>query len=217
MIQERLRPIWAAWWADGRPGAMTTEACGQAMFDWVEQRAHSGPELKEKYAEYTRLNAARARRVIKTYRMSGEMETVLDSGKTEGQHWVVITESWCGDAVQSLPLIQMWAHRAGVSLEIMLRDTGVPLIDDFLTRGGRSIPMWIVAEGSGAVLGQWGPRPETARKMVLAHREAPEPKPPYAEFAAQVQLWYARDRGREIEQEARDMLAGLAGEATHSF
>ena len=77
--------------------------------------------------------------------------------------------------------------------------------------------MWIVAEASGAVLGQWGPRPETARRMVLEHREAPEPKPPYAEFAAQVQLWYARDRGREIEREAREMLAGIGRDATLSF
>ena len=217
MTQELHRPVWATWWADGRPGAMTPEAYGQAMLDWVEQKAHSGPEPKEKYAEYTRLNAARARRVAKTYRMSVDMATILDSGRTGGQHWVVITESWCGDAVQCLPLIRMWAERAGVPLEVMLRDTGVPLIDDFLTRGGRSIPVWIVAEASGTVLGQWGPRPETARQMVLEHREAPEPKPPYSEFAAQVQLWYARNRGREIEREAREMLAGIVRDATLSF
>ena len=214
MMQELQRPVWAAWWADGRPGAMTPETYGQAMLDWVEQQAHSGPEPKEKYAEYTRLNAARARRVAKTYRMSEDMATILDSGRTEGQHWVVITESWCGDAVQCLPLIRMWAERAEVPLEVMLRDTGVPLIDDFRTRGGRSIPMWVVAETSGAVLGQWGPRPETARRMVLEHKEALEPKPPYAEFASQVQLWYARDRGREIEREAREMLTAIGRDAT---
>ena len=75
--------MWAAWWADGRPGAMTPETYGRAMLDWVEQQAHSGPEPKEKYAEYTRLNAARARRVAKTYRMSEDMATILDSGRTE--------------------------------------------------------------------------------------------------------------------------------------
>jgi len=83
------------------------------------------------------------------------------------------------------------------------------IMDDFLTHGGRSIPVWIVADGDGRVLGQWGPRPATARDMVLAHRQAPEPKPPYAEFAAQVQLWYARDKGKEIEHEALALLNDL--------
>ena len=54
-----------------------------------------------------------------------------------------------------------------------------------------------------------GTSPATAKKMVMDHRNAPEPKPPYAEFAAQVQLWYARNKGREIEREAHCMLYDL--------
>lgn len=200
------RPVWAAWWNAGRPEAMTPQAYDAAMSDWVERQTHSGPEHKDKYAEYTRLNAARSRRVAKTYRMSEDMASLLDSGRWAGQHWVFITESWCGDAVQCLPLIRIWATRAGATLDIVLRDGKTHLIEDFLTRGGRSIPIWVAADAAGRVLGQWGPRPETARRMVLDHREAPEPKPPYSEFAAQVQLWYARDRGKEIEREAMDML-----------
>ena len=203
------RPVWEEWWAKGRPGAMAPDAYDQAMLDWVEHETHSGPEPKEKYAEYTRLNAARARRVAKTYRMSEAMSTWLDSGASEGLHWVVITESWCGDAVQCLPLVRMWAERAGVPLDVVLRDGPDSIMDDFLTNGGRSIPIWIVADADGHVLGQWGPRPATARSMVLEHRNAPEPKPPYSEFAAQVQLWYARDRGVEIEHEALALLNDL--------
>lgn len=206
---EMDRLAWKRWWTAGRPGAMTAREYDRAMQGWVDAQAHSGPEQKEKYAEYTRLNAARARRVAKTYRMSDAMSAWLDSGAAQDQHWVVITESWCGDAVQCLPLIRMWAERAGVPLDVVLRDVPESIMDDFLTHGGRSIPVWIVAHGDGRVLGQWGPRPATARDMVLAHRQAPEPKPPYAEFAAQVQLWYARDRGKEIEHEALALLNDL--------
>ena len=108
--------------------------------------------------------------------------------------------------------------RAGRSpLEVMLRDTGVPLIDDFRTRGARSIPMWICGGSLRHCVGPMGSASrDYARQMVLEHREAPEPKPPYAEFAAQVQLWYARDRGREIEREAREMLTGIVRDATLS-
>ena len=188
---------------------MTMEEYTLAIQAWVDAHAHSGPEQKEKYAEYTRLNAARARRVAKTYRLSDAMCAWLDSGEAQGQHWVVITESWCGDAVQCLPLIQKWADRAGVPLDIVLRDVPHSIVDDFLTNGGRSIPLWIVSDVNGHVLGQWGPRPATARNMVLAHRNAPAPKPPYSEFVAQVQLWYVRNRGEEIEMEALNLLADL--------
>lgn len=202
-------PVWRKWWAEGRPGAMTAAGYEAAMEDWVAQAAHSGPTPSVKYAGYTQLNLVRMRRLAKTHKVSDAMAAFLDSGCCASQHWVVITESWCGDAVQLLPLVRLWAERAGVGLDVILRDGNDPVIDDFLTRGGRSIPIWVVANETGQVLGQWGPRPATAKKMVLDHRNAPEPKPPYAEFAAQVQLWYARDKGREIEHEALSVLHDL--------
>ena len=212
MTQELQRPVWAAWWADGRPGAMTPETYGQAMLDWVEQQAHSGPEPKEKWSTPGSMRPGRGewpRRIgcPRTWRRSS-----IPGGRKDNTGW---SSPRVGAAMPcSACRCRMWAERAEVPLEVMLRDTGVPLIDDFRTRGGRSIPMWVVAETSGAVLGQWGPRPETARRMVLEHKEALEPKPPYAEFAAQVQLWYARDRGREIEREAREMLTAIGRDAT---
>ena len=202
-------PIWRKWWTAGRPGAMTAAGYEAAMEDWVAQSAHSGPTPSEKNAAYTKLNLVRMRRLAKTHKVSDAMATFLDSGCCGSQHWVVITESWCGDAIQFMPLVRLWAERAGVCLDVILRDGENPVIDDFMTRGGRSIPIWVVADVSGEVMGQWGPRPATAKKMVMDHRNAPEPKPPYAEFAAQVQLCYARNKGREIEREAHCMLYDL--------
>ena len=199
-------PLWEAWWSAGRPGAMTPLEFESAMNDWVSGDTHSGPEPSEKLAGYTRLNAVRMRRVAKTYRMSEPMQDFLDSGVCRGQHWVVITESWCGDAVQVSPLINIWAERAGATVELALRDGAHAIIEDFLTRGGKAIPKWVVADDQGGVLALWGPRPSTAHKMVAAYRALPEPKPAYAEFAAEVQLWYAKDRGRELEKEALELL-----------
>jgi len=203
------RPTWEQWWADGRPSAMTTAAYLDAMSEWVASEAHSGPEPSEKLAEYTALNAVRMKRVAKTYRMGEGMAEFLDSGACRGQHWVVITESWCGDAAQSGPLVARLAERAGVPLEWVLRDGENAVIDDFLTRGGKSIPIWVVANGAGEVLATWGPRPASVRDMVDAYRAQPDPKPPYAEYAAQVQLWYARNRGKEFEDEAYQMLRSI--------
>ncbi len=201
------RERWSAWWNQGRPDALSSEEFEALMEHWVKTDGHSGAEPSDKLSAYTALNAVRMRRVLKTYKMSDSMKTLLDSGRCAGQHWVLITESWCGDAAQSTPLIAAWAQRAGVPLDWVLRDGENGLIDDFLTRGGRAVPMWIVSDTLGEVLHCWGPRPQPAMEMVNQYRILPEPKPPYAEFAAEVQLWYARDKGRTIEEEAREMLA----------
>ena len=200
---------WTAWWETGRPGAMSHESYVAAMEQWAERGEHSGPEASEKFAEYTALNWVRMKRVSKTYKMGEEMKAFLESGACAGQHWVVITESWCGDAIQSGPLIARMAETAGVTLEWVLRDGPNGIIEDFLTGGGRSIPIWIVADDQGQVLGTWGPRPATVRDKVAEYRARPEPKPPYAEYAAEIQLWYARNRGREIEAEALALLTGI--------
>ena len=147
--------------------------------------------------------------MAKTYKLSDEMGAFLDSERCKFQHWVVITESWCGDAAHFVPLVRLWAERSGAGLKLIMRDGETPLIDDFLTQGGRSIPVWVVADASGEVLGHWGPRPNSARQMVLGHQNSPDPKPPYAEFAARVQLWYARNKGREIEREGLALLHDL--------
>ena len=202
---ERRR--WTEWWAQGRPGALSTEAFQASMEQWVKTDGHSGPEPSEKLSAYTALNAVRMRRVVKTYKMSEPMKALLDGGRCAGQHWVLITESWCGDAAHSTPLVGIWAQRAGVTLHWVLRDGGNGLIDDFLTRGGKSVPIWIVADEEGKVLHCWGPRPQPAMEMVLQYRNAPEPKSPYSEFAAEVQLWYSRDKGQTFEKEAFEMLA----------
>ena len=201
------RKRWSTWWKEGRPGALTSEEFEACMAHWVKKGGHSGPERSEKLSEYTALNAVRMRRIGKTYAMSEPMEALLTSGRCNGQHWVVITESWCGDAAQSAPIIGAWAKKAGVPLEWVLRDGANGIIDDFLTRGGRSVPIWIVADKGGRVLHHWGPRPQAAMQMVQEFRSMPEPKLPYSEFAATVQLWYAKDKGRSFEKEAMALLA----------
>ena len=200
------RPQWARWWADGRPGAMDTEAYLEAMAEWTAQGAHSGPEASEKLAGYTALNAVRMKRVGKTYKMGEAMTELLHSKACDGQHWVIITESWCGDAAQSGPLISRLAEVAGITLEWVLRDGSNGIIEDFLTNGSKSIPIWIVADATGEVRGTWGPRPNSVKNMVAEYQAQPEPKPSYAEYAAQAQLWYARNRGMEFEAEARALL-----------
>lgn len=204
------RPFWEAWWKAGRPGAMTYSAYINAVKSWVEQEAHSGPKPSEALAEYTRLNAFRMHRVEKTAQIPPDLDALLLGGKASGQHWVVITESWCGDAAQTVPLIGAMAARANIKLDVVLRDAPAGIIGDFLTRGGKAIPLWVLADSEGKVLGQWGPRPAEAQSMVVSFKAAPLPKPEYQEFAAEVQKWYAKNRGRSFFDEAGPVIAQAA-------
>ncbi|WP_460548335.1 thioredoxin family protein [Hymenobacter daeguensis] len=115
--------------------------------------------------------------------------------------WVVITEGWCGDAAQLVPVIEAVAQASGGRLETryFLRDANPGLIDRYLTNGGRAIPMTVVLHADSLTeAAVWGPRPAPAQALFqdLKTREVP-----FAELAAQLHGWYAQDATRTTQQE----------------
>ncbi len=203
------RPLWDKWWREERSGAMDSQSFAQAMEQWVNNSQHSGGTDPASWIEFTALNAVRMRRVAKTSKMPESLMALLDSGKCREQHWTLITESWCGDAAQTTPLIAAMADRAGVTLNWTLRDSGPKLIREFLTQGSESIPIWIIAGEDGTVLGQWGPRPGDLQSWISKERAKPNPLSK-KEMAIQIQLWYARDRGKAFFGEVEPWLRALA-------
>jgi len=196
---------WSVWWNGGRPGAFTFDAFIDAVDRWTASGQHSGSAVSESLSKFNALNAVRMRRVEKTLKWPVELAAFLDGGHVSGQHWVCITESWCGDAAQTLPFIAAMAERGEAALDIVLRDGENGLIEDFLSGGSRSIPKWIMADRDGHVLGDWGPRPAPLQQMVQANKSLGQPLTKQ-ELAVQIQLWYARDRGRHFFGEAEALL-----------
>jgi hypothetical protein len=45
------------------------------------------------------------------------------------------------------------------------------LMDQFLTMGGRAIPIAIFADTGGHVLGKWGPRPQHVQAVMVAFKQ----------------------------------------------
>lgn len=65
------------------------------------------PYDNAKYLSYTKLNWSRTKRWDKQLRLDDTVMTALEN-ITESQHWIIITEPWCGDAAHIIPfLIQM--------------------------------------------------------------------------------------------------------------
>lgn len=87
--------------------------------------------------------------------------------------WLAITEGWCVDSAHSLPIIyKMSETNPNIEMKIILRDAPPKIIDNFLTRGSRSIPKVICLDAESlVVLGTWGPRPiELQVKIMLKNR-----------------------------------------------
>jgi hypothetical protein len=122
-------------------------------------------------------------------------------------HLLVLSEDWCGDAVNTVPLIAKLADGApNVELRVLARDANPDLMDAHLTSGTRSIPVVIVLDEEFAEHGWWGPRPGPLQQWFLTEaRELPK-----AERYPRIRQWYARDRGLTTLEEVVALLERAA-------
>ena len=157
----------------------------------------TGPQQTEALANYTLLNNARMKRLDKTVRIP---EAIMEKFISfRGDHtWLVITESWCGDAAQSMPAINKLAQLApSIEFKVVLRDENPELMNAFLTNGSQSIPKLIVLDNkTNEVLADWGPRPSIATQMVHDFKERYGVLTP--EFKQDLQVWYNNDKSQNI-------------------
>jgi len=165
----------------------------------------TGPNQTDALINYTKLNDARMRRLDKTTKIS-ETHQALFSNYQKKVTWLVLTESWCGDAAQSLPVLNKIASiTPHLTLKIVLRDAHIDLMQHFLTNGAMAIPKLIaIDEVSGVIIGQWGPRPSEATKMVTHYKVANGSLSP--EFKKDLQIWYTKDKGQSVIDDITRML-----------
>lgn len=160
-------------------------------------------EDDKKYYDYRKLNLQRTSRVEKTFSPSEETKSIFSS-ITNKQEWYIITESWCGDSAQSLPVIAGLASLSDkVELKIILRDSNPSFMDLYLTNGNRSIPKLIVFDEFGSEIFQWGPRPKLAQDLFNDLKTQGLDK---TEINKELHLWYAKNRGKEVEKEIMEMI-----------
>ena len=123
-------------------------------------------------------------------------------------HLLALSEDWCGDAVNLLPLVaRLAASMPDAELRVLGRDANLDLMDAHLTLGGRSIPVVILYDGSFVERGCWGPRPAPIQSWVRAEGLLlPSP-----ERYRHIRTWYARDRGRTTLTELVELLERAGG------
>lgn len=171
----------------------------------VEQNKTSGSEQREDLVAYTKLNLQRMQRIGKTTTLLPELKKVVQELR-KPQIWLLITETWCGDAAQNLPILNQIAENSPqINLRIVFRDENPELMDRYLTHGARSIPKLIGLDTETQdELFVWGPRPEGAQKLAL------ELKNSGADLETKVmavQKWYLADKGLSLQREINALLS----------
>ena len=165
----------------------------------------TGPDQSEALTNYTQLNDRRMKRWDKTLKFNEEtVEKILKVDRKIT--WLVLTESWCGDASPALPVMNKISElNSNISLKIILRDENIDLMNRFLTHGGMSIPKLIaVDDATGNITGDWGPRSKAATILVEDYKR--EHGKLTAEFKEDLQVWYNKDKGQSVLNDLLNLL-----------
>lgn len=167
----------------------------------------TGSDHSEALLNYSKLNVQRMNRVYKTAVLSEALVSSIKALKNR-YRFLVISEGWCGDAAQLVPLFQKMAELvpAHIELKLVLRDTNLPLIDAHLTNGGRAIPKLLVLDDAGVLVAEWGPRPHILQ--LLLNEWKLEVQDVYA-LAEKLHFWYAKDKTLTSQEELLVLIGGL--------
>lgn len=177
--------------------------------DLLRDEKSTGKEQSPELTNYSGLNETRMNRLEKTMKISEGIVENLKSLKSE-YIWLVISEGWCGDAAQLVPIFDKMADASEgkVELKIVLRDENEELMNLFLTNKAKSIPKLIVINReTGGALAHWGPRPKGAADLIANYKKEHGALDETAK--ADLQLWYLHDKGLSTQIEINGMMLDL--------
>lgn len=173
-------------------------------FDFILNNEHTeAPYNNPEYVHHVKMNNARSNRWAKTATVLDEASSILQN--IEGkQQWIVITEPWCGDAAHIVPIIHLMASvNPEIAVDYQLRDSAPFLIDQYLTNGGKSIPILIIRDEEGKDLAVWGPRPAAAQTVFMEMKAA---EVDFDTLKEALQKWYNEDKSASIQKEITALL-----------
>ncbi|MFD1017251.1 thioredoxin family protein [Winogradskyella rapida] len=171
----------------------------------VAENSTTGIEKTEALVNYTQLNDRRMRRWDKTAKVAENLKSEIENLDRKVT-WLVISESWCGDAAHIMPIINKVAELSdAIDYKVVLRDENKALMNQFLTNGGKSIPKLIMLDTeTKEVLNTFGPRPTVATTMVQDYKAKHGQLTP--EFKEDLQRWYNKDKGQSTVEDLVNLL-----------
>lgn len=159
----------------------------------IREGKSTGNEQSADLLHYSELNEIRMKRLEKTLKLDPEIEKTLQN-ITSKQTWLIISEGWCGDAAQILPIIKLMSEASeNIDLKLVFRDENEELMNLFLTNGAKSIPKLLILDEKKNLINHWGPRPEAAKNLIINYKANHGIVDETAKIA--LQKWYLDDKG----------------------
>lgn len=130
---------------------------------------------------------------------------------------LILAADWCGDVLRSIPVVFRALKSSGLPVEVFILEQHLDLMEQFLTNGGRSVPIVIFADDQGQVLGQWGPRPAHVQALMMEFkrqnpdREAPDYEAKIGEVRKAMAAKYEEGAGvnGSVVNELRELISGI--------
>ena len=166
---------------------------------------NTGPKQIDVLIESTKMSIQRMKKWDKIFKISPMIKSNLMQIQ-DSWTWYVITEGWCGDASQILPVIAKLAgENENIELKILLRDENPDIMRNYLTNGGMAIPILVAVNNeTGESTPHFGPRPLAIQEMVQEFKANPENNP--SEFSKTLHFWYAKDKGLSTQFDVMNLV-----------
>lgn len=84
---------------------------------------------------------------------------------------LILAADWCGDVVRNVPVVFRALEHSGIPVEVLIMEEHTDTMEQFLTMGGRAIPIVIFVDTGGFVLGHWGPRPKQVQAVMTRFKQ----------------------------------------------
>jgi hypothetical protein len=161
--------------------AMDYKSYRKLIDELLLQGKTTGEKQSEQLTEYATRNVERMKTIDNTIEVVPEVESLITSLQ-QRQTWIVLTEGWCRDAAQIVPVLHALAKlNSNIELKLLLRDDNLDLMDQYLANGtSRSIPRLIVVDSDVMEeLFNWGASPAIQQskpdeKTVITQKEIGE-------------------------------------------
>jgi thioredoxin-like negative regulator of GroEL len=166
----------------------------------------TGKKQSEALVEFTKLNIQRMNRLDKTLTLIPELEQKIVNSRRKMQ-WVILSQGWCGDCAQLVPVFGKIAElsQGKVELALVNPDERNDLMERFATNGTRSVPKAAFFEAeTGWLSGTWGPRPKPAQEIMLKWK-ASDGKISKDDFEKELHTWYAKDKTWTTQTELAEL------------
>lgn len=183
---------------------MTYPAYRLLLENLLKENKTTGNDQSTEFVQYAKLNMSRMNRLDKTVSLAQTTLDVLGQIQDK-QYWILLTEGWCGDAAQSVPVIaKMAASNTNIGLRILLRDEHLDLMDQYLQNGkSRSIPKLIALNTAGEEIFHWGPRPA---ELEAIYTDLKTTTSDFEVIKTELHKWYNSDKTLSVQREICDAI-----------